>query len=488
MDGIRPRHALLASLVAMAAARPAAADGFDGQRFVPAEGAAGGFALERTLVVPHGGWGLGLFLHYADDPVVVRDSERGDILARPLAQALTMDLVASVGLFDVAELAVLLPVNLAYDGDATIVGGDVLAADEGLGDLRLTPKFRLLRGRSFGLGLAVPISLPTGDDAELRGAGDVTVEPKLLLSWWPGGRLSLAANAGYLLHTSAAGREGPGGDELAVGAGLRYRTPVADDGLVLSAELIAALSTSDGGPAFRDAPVEAIVGGIFEATPSWHLYVGGGLGLADGVGAPDFRAIFGIRYLSVGLSDRDGDGIVDDRDRAPDDPEDKDDFEDDDGAPDRDNDGDGIADEDDECPDAPEDPGARDRDGCPERGRAEFRKGKIRLLGKIRFKTNSAELLPSSDPILDDVAREMKRHPEIRRVRVEGHSDNVGDRGYNQRLSRERALSVRAALIRRGVSARRLDAAGYGESRPTATNRTERGRAKNRRVQFVIVK
>jgi len=479
---------LLGISLALATAGPAAADGFDGQRFVPAEGTAGGFAIERTLVVPHLGWGFGLFLHYANDPVVIRESADGDIVARPLEDALTFNLIAAIGLFDFAELAIDLPLQLVYDGEDAIVSGTGLAASEGVGDLRLIPKFRFLRGETFGLGLAVPIGLPTGDDEALRGAGDVTIEPKLLLSWWGGGRTSLQGSVGYKLHTSQAGREGPGGDELTMGIGLRYRTPLANDSLVLSAELVAGLMTSDEEVAYSELPVETILGVIYEATPSWHIYLGGGIGVTDGVGTPDFRAILGIRYTTVGLSDRDGDGIVDDRDAAPDQAEDKDDYQDDDGAPERDNDGDGIDDEDDECPDAAEDPDSTDRDGCPERGHAEYREGKIKLLGKIRFKTNSAEIEESSDPILDDVADEMKRHPEIRRVRVEGHSDNVGNRDYNRRLSRERAQSVRQALIKRGVSGKRLDAEGYGETRPIASNRRERGRAKNRRVQFTVIK
>jgi outer membrane protein OmpA-like peptidoglycan-associated protein len=488
MDVRRLNRLLLPILLVAAASAPAAADGFNGQRFSPAAGAAGGFWLERPLIQPHLGWSLGMFLHYADDPVVL-DSDTG-VVARPLERALTLDLIASLGLFEFAELAVHLPVHVVYTGDTTLVGGNVLAASEGIGDLRITPKMRLLRSRSFGLSLALPISLPTGDDVALRGAGDVTVEPKLLMSWWPGGRLAFGANVGYRLHTSAAGRQGPGGDELTFGGGLRYRLPAASS-IVLSAELAGGLATAGDRPAFRKAPVEGLLGAIFEVAPHWHIYLGGGVGVIDGVGTPDFRAIFGVRYTSVSLSDRDGDGIVDERDGAPDDPEDLDGYEDHDGVPeaggpnDADTDGDGIIDRDDECPTVRGEPGG---DGCPERGRAEYRGGRIRLLGKIRFKTDSAELLPSSDPILDDVATAMKRNPGIRRVRVEGHSDNVGNPDYNRKLSRERARSVRQALIKRGVSPRRLEAVGHGEARPIATNRTERGRAKNRRVEFQIVK
>ena len=82
----------------------------------------------------------------------------------------------------------------------------------------------------------------------------------------------------------------------------------------------------------------------------------------------------------------------------------------------------------------------------------------------------------------------VKEHPEVGRIRIEGYTDNVGPPDMNLRLSRERADSVRAALIERGVAHDRLRTEGYGESHPVAPNRTRAGRAKNRRVEFVATK
>jgi len=470
------------------AARPrvARADGLDGQKYVPAAGAAGGFVVERTLIPQHLDWGVGLFLHFADDPVVVTDEQSGDNVAAPLHQALTMDFLASIGLFDFAEIGIHLPLDLVYSGDNLAVGGNNFAASEGIGDLRILPKVDFVRTESFGFGLALPVRFPTGNDLALRGAGDLTFEPKLLLSFG-GGRLAFGVNVGYLLHSSDAGSEGPGGNALTFGGALRYRLPTDSENWVLHGEVFGSYESQQQNAAFHNFPVEGLLGFIYEATPRWHIYLGGSTGISDGVGAPDFRVVLGVRYTNVGFTDRDADGIYDERDRCPSRAEDYDDYEDDDGCPDNDNDRDGIADDDDECPDAAEDPGGGDHDGCPERGRAEYRKGRIVVLGKIRFKTDSAELLGSSDPILDDVATTMKRNPGLK-VKVEGHSDNVGDAGYNRKLSGERARSVKLALMRRGVAANRLDAEGYGETRPIATNKTERGRAKNRRVEFRIVK
>jgi outer membrane protein OmpA-like peptidoglycan-associated protein len=479
---MRRNHALVALAALAASSGVARADGLDGQKYVPAAGAAGGFVVERTLIPQHLDWGLGLMLNYADDPVVVSDEATGDDVAKPLHEALTMNLMASIGLWDVAELAIDVPLDLVWSGDTTVVGGDTYQASTGMGDLRLLPKVDFVRTPSFGFGLALPVRLPTGDDLALRGAGDLTIEPKLLLSFGSGA-LAFGLNAGYLVHSSDEGREGPGGDALTFGGALRWRLPTESEDWVLHGEVYGSYESKPDNRDFHNFPVEALLGLIYEATPNWSVYLGGATGVSDGVGAPDFRLVFGVRYTSVGFVDRDADGIYDDRDKCPTRAEDHDDYEDDDGCPEDDNDNDGIRDEDDECPDAAEDPGAKDRDGCPEHGHAEYRKGRIVVLGKIRFKTDSAELLPSSDPILDDVASEMKKNPRVK-LRVEGHSDNVGDAGYNRKLSAERARSVRAALIRRGVSGGRLDAEGYGETRPVTTNRTERGRAKNRRVEL----
>ena len=115
-----------------------------------------------------------------------------------------------------AELAIDVPLDLVWSGDTTVVGGDTYQASTGLGDIRLVPKVDFVRTPSFGFGLALPVRLPTGDDLALRGAGDLTVEPKVLLSFGAGA-LAFGLNVGYLVHASDEGREGPGGDALTFG-------------------------------------------------------------------------------------------------------------------------------------------------------------------------------------------------------------------------------------------------------------------------------
>jgi len=102
----------------------------------------------------------------------------------------------------------------------------------------------------------------------------------------------------------------------------------------------------------------------------------------------------------------------------------------------------------------------------------------------VYFEFASAELQPESNLVLDEVAAVLRRHPDWR-LRIEGHTDDVGTEGDNLRLSRQRAEAVRTALVRRlGHDGGELKAAGYGKSRPRDSNATLSGRARNRRVEL----
>lgn len=112
----------------------------------------------------------------------------------------------------------------------------------------------------------------------------------------------------------------------------------------------------------------------------------------------------------------------------------------------------------------------------------------IDLSETVQFETESAVLLDRSKQLLDDVARELGEHPEIKKIQIEGHTDSVASPRHNMKLSRERIASVRSYLIGKGVEPNRLTTKAFGETKPIASNKTEDGRAKNRRVDFKIVK
>jgi OmpA-OmpF porin, OOP family len=102
----------------------------------------------------------------------------------------------------------------------------------------------------------------------------------------------------------------------------------------------------------------------------------------------------------------------------------------------------------------------------------------------IHFDTGKSTIKSESDPILEQIVQLLKGNADLK-LSVEGHTDNVGDAKSNQKLSEERAKSVVAALTKAGVEGSRLSTAGFGQDRPVADNRSEEGRAKNRRVELV---
>ena len=102
----------------------------------------------------------------------------------------------------------------------------------------------------------------------------------------------------------------------------------------------------------------------------------------------------------------------------------------------------------------------------------------------VRFDTNKAVIKAESEPLLDQVAAMLKANADLK-LSVEGHTDSTGDAKANKTLSEQRAKAVVDALVKRGIAAARLTSAGFGAERPVADNRTEEGRAKNRRVELV---
>jgi outer membrane protein OmpA-like peptidoglycan-associated protein len=108
--------------------------------------------------------------------------------------------------------------------------------------------------------------------------------------------------------------------------------------------------------------------------------------------------------------------------------------------------------------------------------------------GPIRFKKGKAEVDPACDPTMRYIAKILKESPGFH-VQVDGHTDNVGKPEINQKLSQERAEAVVKYLSeKKSVDTARLSAKGWGDTKPIADNKTEKGRARNRRVDFTVTK
>jgi outer membrane protein OmpA-like peptidoglycan-associated protein len=212
-------------------------------------------------------------------------------------------------------------------------------------------------------------------------------------------------------------------------------------------------------------------------------------------------------------ADNDGDGVPDTADKCANVAEDKDGFADDDGCVDDDNDGDGVADAADKCPMAagpkenkgcadadrdgdtvvdrldncPDEKGTPENAGCASKQLVTIKADKIEILDKVFFKTGKDIIEKKSFKLLDNVAQVLAAHPELKQIRVEGHTDNVGDPAKNKDLSERRAKAVVAYLVGKGLAADRLVGKGFGDEKPLVDNTTADGKAQNRRVEFVIV-
>jgi outer membrane protein OmpA-like peptidoglycan-associated protein len=217
----------------------------------------------------------------------------------------------------------------------------------------------------------------------------------------------------------------------------------------------------------------------------------------------------------VPILDADKDGIVDAQDKCPNDAEDKDGFEDEDGCPELDNDKDGILDAQDKCPlEAETVNGFEDEDGCPDKKpelvKINVETKKIEILEKVFFNTASSKINPNSYELLKKVATIINENKDIKKIVVEGHTDDLGNATTNKNLSQRRAQSVVEFLVKEKVSKKRLSAKGYGEEKPIVPvvglikklkdkkikkeekeeieTKLDKNRSMNRRVEFTIIK
>lgn len=347
--------------------------------------------VETPAVGAHGTWALGVYLDWAQNPLNLQTTRDGMVdVEHPVSQRTTTMLAGSYALRDRYELGLGVPL-LTQSGDVQML--NFQAADgTALGDVTLYGKARLLASGPMSLGSSVAVTAPTASDDEFAGADGFTGHVRVIAGLRTGG-LQLAANGGLRLRPGAELRDVRQGNELTFGLGGSYalgRTVAAVGELYGALGLGAAQSRAT-------SPLEAIGGLRWRATRSVAITVGGGRGILPGIGAPSARAFFQVAYTpgasalpppsvraegdrhdedddieyepetARDVGDNDADQIINADDKCPNDPEDRDGFQDDDGCPDFDNDGDGVLDDRDQCPNKPEDrDGVDDDDGCPD--------------------------------------------------------------------------------------------------------------------------
>ena len=593
---ILPWRVVLALLLLSGSA--AAQRGIDSELFRPALDSYGIFSVERAQTAPQFDIGLGVWFDYGHQPLhldlldpATSTTRRRTIMDRQM----TIHISAYMGLTNWLQAAFEIPLsavhfNAAYGsygsaGDPLLQRTGFFAADRFTNipapnaaplDPRVALKAKLFRQGFVGMALIAAVTLPFGDDAAFLGDRNFTFRPTLVFDITHKA-LTFAVNLGAIVRQTTTVRdpvqEGRGdanprillsvGHELAYSVGLAYRFWRY---IGLGAELYGYEPLVVLKGAQSDRTIDVLGG--FQVYPSKDVTfaIGGGGGILTHAERRDvFRAFAGLTWAPRGEErkgkgggdtgrDSDGDGIPDGSDLCPNQPEDKDGFDDEDGCPDLDNDQDGIPDDKDKCPNQAEDrDGFEDQDGCPEfdndqdgvpdtqdkcplekedldgfddgdgcpefdndqdgipddkdkcpnepetkngvddddgcpdtAGQVQIIGGKLELPDSINFETGEAKVAGRSEALLNRVAEKI-RPAQVKRIRIEGHTDNVGGQKRNQELSQARAEAVRVFLLSRGVEASRLDAVGFGDTRPLDRRNTASARAKNRRVEFIIV-
>jgi len=566
---------------------------FATERFQLSTDSDGLLDVESAAVRKHLALDMALWLGYANDPLTLNrpgadHARQGSLVSNQVGG----ELVAAIGLFGRAQVAIAVPLVLLQDDDLS--GGDPTMptapqSSFAIGDLRLIPKWQLLRQRDHEIDLALVVALtfPTSSGEGFAGDTNVTATPMVAISRVFGQGMRGGLNLGYRVREQRMAIDLEINDELFAGLGLGYDLSArGGPPLELDVGFAYATAANDAFGAFNRNYAEVKAGASYNLNGPLLAFAAFGVGVAEGYGTPDWRMLAGIRVdrtpedapLPPPIPDTDMDGYKDPVDKCPTDPEDFDKFEDEDGCPDLDddkdtipdktdecrlepedldgfedangcpeldNDGDKILDTNDKCPLEPEDLDAfQDEDGCPELdndadtvpdttdgcpliagpvenkgcpwpdrdgdtvidrfdncpdepGKVELQgcnakqlvkitADRLELLQTVFFQTNKAVIQRRSHKLLDNVATVIKSHPDLK-IKIDGHTDDRGSDAFNLKLSQSRAAAAVTYLVKKGVEATRLSSEGFGEQYPIEENNRAKGRAANRRVEFMIV-
>lgn len=379
----------------------------------------------------------GLFFNYARKPLEI--GAVGPTVNTTIRDLVWVDVFGAVGLTDWFEIGLDVPAapyEVYLDRNVKAPTPETVY---GLGDVQLEMKFRLLDIHKYNVGLALRpfVTIPTGNGDKYIGNNSFTGGGTFIADFDIADRFQMAVNAGYLARDNyqISGRNIRIDDQFIYGAGASWR---AFDRLTFVAEAYGATTIVDFFDLDRDREIPVEVDGALKIFPieTLAITVGGGAGLTKGYGAPLYRGFVGLGYTRASQVELE---------LAP-------------------------------MPEAPK----------PE-PLAYIENENIVITKKVHFEFGSTQISEISFPILQAVVDVMNENRQLRLVQVEGHTDSIGSKAGNLKLSQRRADSVRQWLVEHGVEADRLLAKGMGMEHPIDTNDTAIGRAINRRVAFTIL-
>ncbi|MEO7110353.1 MAG: thrombospondin type 3 repeat-containing protein, partial [Polyangiaceae bacterium] len=520
--------------------------GFAVDRFEPSERGSDWFTLDSLDLRGNARPAIGVVGDYNVRPLVIYDGN-GNIRESVVRNQFILHAGAAFVFLNRFRIAADMPFQIFADGHQGSLNGVTYfppANDQALGDLRLSADARLFGeyGDVISLAIGAQVSLPTGSQDNYMSDGEVRFQPRAVVAG-DIGPLAYSARLGIQYRGLGGNIDGESiGSEFNFGGSVGLRA--FDHALLIGPEVYGS-TTFDNAFDEKSTPLEAVLGPHIFLNNGLRFGAGIGTGLTRGFGSPIARTLFSIEYVppyQKPVTDRDGDGIPDDKDACPDvpgvgsvdpnkngcplppPPSDRDHdgiIDDQDACPDTpgvksddpskngcpsDRDHDGILDQQDACPDTPgvndpdpkkngcppdkdgdgildandacpDTPGVastipkyngcpddvdgdgikNDVDACPEEKglpnadpkkngcpRAYVQAGQIKILDQVKFKTDSAAIVvgKDSDDILEAVLKILQDHPEIKKVSIEGHTDNTGKAAHNKTLSAARAKSV----------------------------------------------
>ena len=474
----RRRHVRSGLPLVLLAVLPSAADAYRPGSMDPKVGTVGLLTAEGAEMGAHGSWRLGVLAHHSHDALIGEHSN-GDLAALYAEDYTLFDLSGAVALFGCLELGAGLPLAVAATGQHA--DGEAFRG-LALGDPRVLLKAALVRrrGSGAGVGLALPLTLPFGDEARWLGDNDVTTTPSVLVDGQVG-RVYLAANLGYHIRSEEVVGDLVVDDEVRYDAGAAIEV---NDHVTLLGELVGSTLTDDFFGGRASSPLEALGGLRVHLPGCLRVTLGGGGGMVGGAGAPAWRAFGGVSRACAPSPEREPEPAPERPEAthprpapAPEPP-----------APEPE-----PPQVTAEPPPEPEPQPAVLTPAPPVKQKLVVDVGHAHLVGDmfildqpLKF-TSKHEIDPASLEALNDLARLLVLRPDRRRIRVEGHTDSRGSVASNLRESAERARAVRIYLVSRGVSAGRLQSVGRGDSMPIESNRTAAGRLVNRRIEFHVV-
>ncbi len=345
-------------------------------------------SVAPALTMPAGRASFGLALSYLSRPVglAVASPSRAGTTINAIDNMVNATFLGSLGLSDRFELTLAAPITLYQSGAGlgAVTGTSEELVRSAVRDLRFGGAFALIKHPRVGallgpaLTLRVEFAVPTATTGVFAGGDTMTAAPSLAYDQ-RFGRLELGMQAGARIRGATKLANAVVGTQIYYSLGASF--DVLPGGLLsIGGEGFALLTLAQQGPrklGIDPGTSQPLVPAEWIASATSTPFLAGDLGFTLGGGgpiplsnealtAPRFRFDFALRYAPTG-HDLDGDGILDRDDKCPNDPEDRDGFQDDDGCPDPDNDGDGILDKADKCRDEAEDfDGFQDDDGCPE--------------------------------------------------------------------------------------------------------------------------